>query len=392
MREISYGLSVLLSIGLVWRLEALPAKKDPSKELIPSQKAQTDQSQSVRPTMQKYSENVGILLQNMRGFEENPSPEKKVKVLATLKILKGLSHNVQASLANYEVDPVMKSLSLDLPQQFARIETAYEGRRFDYAYFLLRQTTQYCIACHASSSIKQSAPLSFPQPIAHLSDMEKAEYFGATRQHEQAMLAYEHFLADKELQIAEADLWLKAMSNLLAITIRIRNDAAMTLEMISARLEKGPYLPRQMELLQTWRNSAKQWSLEPLKQQRSSEELLLKAETLLDSGRSLALKGVGFGIVDLMRAMNLLNEINMSQTSLKVKAKAYLLSGRASEYLNDLFVWMHPETYYEACIRIHSQTRDAKECLKALEEYQKGVKYQIIDPEKFLILRSLASN
>lgn len=392
MPKVTFGLCVLLSVGLGTYLTAAPAKGAPSKTVNPSKGTETDPSHSVRPTMQKYAENTGILLQNMRGFKQQPSPEQKAKVFATLQILKGLSHNVQASLALYEVDPVMKSLSLDLPQQFARIETAYAGRQFDYAYFLLRQTTQYCVGCHASSSIKHSAPLSFPEPLAQLSDMEKAEYFGATRQHEQAMLAYEHFLTNKELQIADPELWLKAMSNLLAITIRIRNDAPMTLEMISARLEKGPYLPQQLELLQTWRHSAKQWSLEPLKQQRSSEELLAKAEQMLESGRSLALKGAGYGIVDFMRAMNFLNELNLSQTTSKMKAKAYLLSGRASEHMNELFVWMHPETYYEACIRIQSNSADAKACLKALEEFQRGVKYQIIDPEKFLKLRGLASN
>jgi hypothetical protein len=333
-------------------------------------KTSSEQPPAARPTMQKYAENVAILLQNLRAFDHNPSKEQKQSVSQALNTLKGLSHDVRPTLDLYAVDPVMKYLSLDLTSQFQKIEEAYNAANYPYARYLLRQTTQYCVGCHAASSIKHSAVVMFKEPSGTLSELERAEYFSATRRHEEAMLAYEKFLGDKKFKKAQPELWEKAVQNLLAITIRIRQDASITLEMVSALLDEGGYSAQQSELLHIWRQSAKAWQREPLDKKPKGAEALDKVRALMGKGQKLSERGRNFGFIEYMRAGSLLNEITLNESSDDGKAQAYLLTGQVSENLRDVFIWMRPEAYYEACIRIKPRTPLAKECAKQWESYQ----------------------
>jgi hypothetical protein len=365
--------------------------------VVPSAPTQTETAPppagkplEARPTMQKYAEQVAILLQNLRAFDHEVSQEQKQSVRQALTTLKGLSHDVRPTLDLYAVDPIMRYLSLDLSNQFQKIESAYNGQQYPYARYLLRQTTQYCVACHASSSLKHSATAMFKEPDGKLSDLERAEFFGATRRHEESMLAYERFLSHKHFKKAQPELWEKAIQNLLAITIRIRQDASITLEMISARLDEGGYSPQQTELLQAWRASAKAWQLEPRPKNSSATEVLDKARKLMSQGQKLNEQGRNRGFVEFMRTAALLNEIAMGDSSDDIKAQAYLLTGQASENLRDVFLWMHPEAYYEACIRIKPRTSQARECLKQWEFYQQKFPAEAWEKDKLRQLSELA--
>jgi len=364
---------------------------------IPPAAAKTDSAKTVsepplaaRPTMQKYAENVAILLQNLKAFDNNPNKEQKQSVVQALTTLKGLSHDVRPTLDLYALDPVMRYLSIDLTAQFNKIEEAYQTANYPYARYLLRQTTQYCVGCHAASSIKHSAVVMFKEPSGTMSELERAEYFSATRRHEEAMLAYERFLSDKKFKKAQPELWEKAVQNLLGITIRIRQDASITLEMVSALLDEGGYSPKQTEMLQVWRSSAKAWQLEGLDKKGKAPEMLEKARQLMLKGQKIQERGRNFGFIEYMRAASLLNEVALSDIPDDLKAQAYLLTGQTSENLRDVFLWMHPEAYYEACIRIKPKSREAKECAKQWEFYQKQNPTEVWDKDKFRQLSNMA--
>lgn len=345
---------------------------------------------AARPTMQKYAENVAILLQNLRAFDNNPTKEQKQNVTQALATLKGLSHNVRPTLDLYALDPVMRYLSIDLTTQFTKIEDAYNAGNYPYSRYLLRQTTQYCVGCHAASSIKHSTVVMFKEPSGNMNDLERAEYFSATRRHEEAMIAYEKFLSDKKFKKAQPELWEKAVQNLLAITIRIRQDASITLEMISALLDEGGYTPQQTEMLQVWRQSAKAWQREPLDKKIKGKEALDKVRQMMSKGQKLSERGANFGFIEYMRAGSLLNELALSDMADELKAQAYLLTGQTSENLRDVFLWMRPEAYYEACIRIRPRTPEAKECMKQWEFYQQKNPAEAWDKDKLRQLSEMA--
>jgi|GEM_PF-6609694 hypothetical protein len=322
-----------------------------------------------RPTMQLYSELLSLLLQNISAIG-TPSPEQKNLVIKALQGARNSAHEVQATMALYTVDPIMRHLSIDMPKQFERIEQAYVNSNYAHARYLLRQTTQYCIACHSASSVKHSAVLQFTEPLSRLSDLEKAEYFAATRRHEDAMLAYEKALTNKQFKIAQPELWEQAVENLMAITIRIRNDAHITLEMCARLIEEGGTTETQREMLQSWRSSAKAWTNEKIGQKLSAAELVSRSQQLIERGDQLSRKEASFGYIEYMRAMNLLNELSMSSEPEAIKAPGYMLAGETGEKLRNVFLWMHPEAYYEACIRSKPRSPEAKRCYKNLENYQ----------------------
>ncbi len=314
-----------------------------------------------RPTMQKFAEQLSFLLQNMPAMGQ-PSAEQKSKVLQSLQLLKNSSHQVQSTMQLYAVDPVMRYLSLDLPRHFAGIESAYSQGQYAQARYLLRKTTQTCVACHSASSNKNSAVMSFPEPMAGIGQLERAEYFAATRRHEEAMLAYEKMLKDRDFKTAQPERWTEALSNLIAITIRLRNSPHVTLEMLSSLLEEPALRPEQKAMLQAWRAEAKTWTQEKLNPKLSSTDILLKAQSLYQEGLQASKKIPQGGYIAYLRAMTLLNELAMSSAPEELKANGFYLSGEIAQKLKDIQIWSHPEAYYEACIRSRPHSAQSQKC------------------------------
>lgn len=369
------GSVFIIGWGLGWMapgqsFASAPADKAPPAAAGASA-AKTDGTvryQAVPPLMQKYAENLAVLLLNIGALEQTPAEESKKAVLDALAQLKAMSHTMQSSVSVYTVDPIMPYLTLDVAAQFARVEAAYLSGNRLHARYLLRQTTQACMGCHAAATNKNSARMQFPEPAPQISELEKAAYYSATRRHEEAILAYERYLKDPNLKIAQPALWQDAMEDLLALTIRLRQSSSTTLEMISAILQEGGYTPEQSELLKVWRMSAKSWSQEKLNPGLQGEALFAKAQALAAAGDSLASKGPKRGYIEWMRVMGLINELSRSQASEAIKAEGYRLAGEVSGKLKGNLAWMHPEAYFEACIRLKPHSPLAQSCALKLEE------------------------
>ncbi len=356
-------------------LSATPAESaDPAAASIPAASPAASGSSSIpspppppaRPTMIKFAEQLSFLLQNIPSFG-NPPPDQRNRVVQSLNQLKVSSHMVQPTMQLYTVDPVMRYLILDLPKQFTAIETAYTAGQYTQARYLLRRTTQTCVACHSASSNKNSAVLSFPEPMVGIGNLERAEYYAATRRHEDAMLAYEKALQDKDFKATQPERWNEALANLIAITIRLRNSPHMTLEMISSRMEEPGLRPEQKAMLQAWRASAKAWTQEKLNVKLSPADMLLKAQSLSEQAKQIAKKNPSFAYVDSLRVMTLLNEIAMSPEADVLKAESFYMAGETAQKLKDIQIWSHPEAYYEACIRAKPHSPESQKCWAALK-------------------------
>jgi hypothetical protein len=146
----------------------------------------------------------------------------------------------------------------------------------------------------------------------------------------------------------------------------------------------------QKEMLQSWRNSAKAWTTEGVGQKLSGAEILNKAQQSIDRGTQLSSKGRNFGTIEYLRAMSLLNELAKSQESDALKAKGFQLTGKTGEKLRHVFLWMHPDAYYEACIRARPHSAESRECLKLLETFQTQQKDVVTDRDLFKQLSELA--
>jgi hypothetical protein len=176
----------------------------------------------------------------------------------------------------------------------------------------------------------------------------------------------------------------------MAITIRIRNDPHITLEMTSALRDESNSSPAQKEMLLAWRNSAKAWTTENVAQKMSGNDLFNKAQQIVEKGHQLNGKGRNLGMIEYLRGMSLLNELAMSQTDGALKAKGFQLAGRTSEKLQNVFIWMQADAYYEACIRVRPHSAESRECMKLFEAFQTQEKDVVPDRDKLKQLSELA--
>jgi tetratricopeptide (TPR) repeat protein len=342
-----------------------------------------------KAALQKFADGLAIILLNL-GPSQDPTPEQKNRIMIALKNMKGIAADVQPLLVASGADPVMRYITFDLFKQLLRLEAAISTGTFPYARYLLRQITHSTIPWQAGQTAKTPGILQFTEPPASLGELEKAEYYAAIKRYEEAMLAYERVLNDKQFRKARPDVWERAVENLMAITIRVRNDAHITLEMTSALRDESVSSPAQKEMLLAWRNSAKAWTTEVVNQKMSGTDLLNKAQQLIEKGQQLNSKGRNLGMIEYLRGMSLLNELAMTQEPDALKARGFQLNGKTSEKLRHVSIWMHADAYYEACIRARPHSVESRECLKLFEAFQTQQKDVVPDREKLKQLTELA--
>lgn len=338
-----------------------------------------------KATLQKFADGLALLLLNLKSYQD-PTADQKNRIAIAMKSLKGIAADVQPLLAQSRAEPVMSYISFDLFKNLLRLEAAINAGTFSYARYLLRQITHYAIPWNA----KSAGTLQFTEAPASLSELDKAEYYAAIKKYEEAMLAYERVLGDKQFRKTRPDIWERAVENLMAITIRIRNDPHITLEMTSALRDESNSSPAQKEMLLAWRNSAKAWTTENVAQKMSGNDLFNKAQQIVEKGHQLNGKGRNLGMIEYLRGMSLLNELAMSQTDGALKAKGFQLAGRTSEKLQNVFIWMQADAYYEACIRARPHSAESRECMKLFEAFQTQEKDVVPDRDKLKQLSELA--
>ena len=234
------------------------------------------------------------------------------------------------------------------------------------------------------------AIITFPEPMAGLGNLERAEYFAATRRHEDAILAYEVVFKDQNFRLAQPERWKEALENLIAITIRLRNDPHLTLEMCSSLLEDKNLSPSQRALLQAWRASVKSWAQEKRNENFSPGDTFIKAQTLLEQAKVSGKKDTQYAYIEYLRVMSLLNDIAITPDANALKAHSFLIAGETSQKLKNILVWSYPEAYYEACIRIRPHTAEARTCWTSLQNYGAHEKLSSFSPEMFKQLQDLA--
>lgn len=368
--------SVLLSVqGLCWSAIAM---------------AQTPPPRSMDQNLKTAGEELGSILQFGTAFE-NPSSDQKARIIQSFKNLEAISHAAKTTAAmKSAVDPVMRYVSLDMPAQFARLQSVYSKGNYAHARYIFKQTVHYCVSCHVVASPKNPGLLPFPAPLKGTSELEKAEYFADSRKLKDAMLAYEKALVNKQFMVSQPQQWMTALENLLAITITDRNDAHITLEMCSRLLENGGLSAQQKDLLTSWRTSAKSWTKEKLKPRYNGAGFLSRAQQLIEQGNALSQKGRSWGYVEYLRAMNMVNELAIRGETEMLKASGFRLAGEVSEKLKSVTVWMYPEVYYEACVRAVPHTSESQRCWKNYEAFQSREPHTLWDAEATRILKGMA--
>ncbi len=314
--------------------------------------------------------------------------EEREKVLVSLRALKRSSHAIDSIMSQRSREPLLRYISLEPSVQWAQIESIYLHGNYDHARYLLRHLVQTCVACHASTPRKTSLSMPFPKASPVLNDTERSEYLSILRRSREATLGYEEVLSLKSVRDNQPEVWESALAHMLALTIRVRNDPHITLELVSKLSEIGGYTPEQKEMLLAWRQAAKSWTREVKKKNRSSGELKVKLLQLVSEGERASRVAAKHGYVDYLRALNLVDEIAAKGEG--DKTMAFRTGGETSEKLQASFYWIYPEVYYEACIRSLPNSTESNKCWQNFEAYRARERYSLWDREMAGALKDLA--
>lgn len=270
--------------------------------------------------------------------------------------------------------------------------------RREYARTLLKSMTNYCIACHTrNSSGPHFYELGFQFPVAEkskLSEMDRAEFYAATRQFDLSQKAFIKILSDSAI-LKKAPLeWERAARYALAVAVRVKKNPEQAIEVIQKVLsaEQAPFFMKKDA--EQWMKSAQDWKAEkPVSQKtpntlstlnteedyrREVARLLSRARTAqkaksTTSASSDVVLYARSGDVDYLRASALIHEwlqkfpITASSKDAQT-SEALFMAGVCYEVLKEFNLDGMHELYYETCIRRSPHTPTAEACYRQYEQ------------------------
>lgn len=340
-------------------------------------------------SLETAARDLSLLSQYVMSLKQ-PNGEERDRVVRALKSLKAAAHPIDGSMRTRALDPLLAQIDLEPRVRWSQIEAIYVHGNYAHARYLTRHTVQACVACHGGSYETTALGMPFPKPSPVLSDSERADYLAMFRRSKEAILAYEEMLSQTSLRQTKPELWESALAHLLAMTIRVRNDAHITLELISRLSELGSYPPAQKEMLLAWRQSAKQWTREARKKTISTEQATIKIQELLIQADRSARASRTHGMVDYLRVLNLVDAVAKNPDRSHKKTMAFRIGGETAEKIHDSFYWIYPEVYFEACIRSLPNSTESSKCWQRFEDFRRRERFTLWDREMAAVLKEMA--
>lgn len=291
----------------------------------------------------------------------------KTKLVERLKVFKEQTNYLPSHIGEEIMgkDPIVRYSVNQLRSSVSQALDAVESGHIDYAQDVLKSAMGTCFSCHTAQQIGPTDlnAKSWMSNSLKLNETERADYFIATRQYDKAIGILESTLKTKKDFYESPYELSNAIRRYLAIEVRVKEDpktAAATLQAFLDNKELPYYLKQEtkqwMAALNTWMNE---------KSNKQSVEFARQLVSRADKKMSLN-SGQG-GLVEYLRASNILHKSLLSKASDKDKAEIYLLLGDVYEKLSDLGVWSLADAYYVACIETYPNTKNAEICYNHLE-------------------------
>ena len=306
-------------------------------------------------------------LANIQSFVLDPTKITSIEpIIRETENIGRFIHSVKKNAA-YEVDPSFHFILRRMDTEIKEAVKSLKGSDLKAARHILSRVTGFCISCHTRTAKGRQFDFSKTSPKFGKDDhLLKANYMAATRQFDKAIEYYEYFLADKNLATKQQRTWQLAIRRLLAITVRVKQNPSLTMEMISALLDRKAIPKELLEELRTWRSAAKTWREESLANKKT-EPPLLQAQKLISKAQRY--RKTTFGLVEFLRASNILHRFLDHEKSRVKIGEALYWSGVTAGALDDINFWTMDDYYYEACIRLKSNSY-AKKCFEGYRAAQ----------------------
>lgn len=300
------------------------------------------------------------------------SEEKKTKLKNLTSQLATMSHEVSKNTSG---DPIMKFVSRDFGQDLDAALVKMEKQDWDAARKSLSNITHYCVGCHTMQKGSTDKNLVNAEYLKSMTPIQKADYYAAILQFDDAVVNYEEALSDKKL-LKDEKLWMESLQKMLAITVRVKASPSLTLELIS----RFTYPPKMKEAVFRWRAQAKAWRDE----RQAPPDTLVHAKSLYAQAEEVESKfKAPSGFIHYLRISSLLHTfLNDSKNS--QNQEALHLSGRTAVALANshsaagggrqpasVNYWSFPEDYFKACVTVNEGSEWAKKCNDELKKLAK---------------------
>ncbi len=235
---------------------------------------------------------------------------------------------------------------------------------------ILRNVTDYCISCHTRTGKGlHFGQVNLPRAFKSMPALSRAEYLLATRQFEDALKAYEIVLIDTSIAKTNPEGWSTAVHKMLAVTIRVKNDPFLTLEMISRIQDHPDSMPSALQAdVAEWRRGAKSWLDEKKSKLENDDQKYLAVVRLMKEADAAALVAPGGALVQHMRASTILHEVLGRVRGGPHYQDMLWRAGESAFYLRNFNLWTLQDIYYEQCARVGGDSDLSKKCFNALEE------------------------
>jgi tetratricopeptide (TPR) repeat protein len=317
-----------------------------------------------RATMREIFESVRVLLPLSVRPDEFAAPANRATVEAALA---ALQRNAGA-LAEHarSDDPARRVLGDSLSADAGHALLRYRAGLYDGAAFLVRQTTENCVACHTKLRSPGDSPLAKHfvdrTALAKLPPAERARLEVATRQFDEAAESYEKLLASAQIHAGEL---VAPLVDYLTLQIRVRDDfggARRTLDRFAERAD----LWRQL------RGDVAAWSraLRELAPYRKLPASLASARDLIERARQLEqFPADRRGLVHYLVASSLLQRLIAEPgDGGRDTAEAYYLLGLCETHIGDDPWISEADLYLESAIRLAPDAPFAEDAYALLEE------------------------
>src|SRR6185312_15429890 len=175
-------------------------------------------------------------------------------VIQDVQTLRKMSHNVVADNSKFSSDPRFVVIAGRLQSNLDTGLRSLEHNHWKAGIRKVAQATQSCVACHAMES--GAAQLNASDLDANVNTLDlvaRGDYFVATRQFDRAIDQYESVLADPDWEQNHAQLWPKVFVKLVALTVRVKQDPNLLLELISRFFDTRTIPPELQATAQAWR-------------------------------------------------------------------------------------------------------------------------------------------
>lgn len=292
--------------------------------------------------------------------------ENEQRIHALIDTLQKGFHTVEKIDTSYTNQPGFNSTLVLISGALKDAEARFTEGRKGWAMWRLKTITNHCITCHTTYGVEMG--FHDPNPnVSELNDLERGEFFLATRQFEQAEDAFLKAARNTgEGGASDDSQRFEALSKWLIIYTRINADPKNAITQLQQVVRTGGFSRYELEQIAEWIASLRRW----VNEGKSSASSLRKAENLLR--QSLGMNDPLYsktGTVELLRATGLLHTTLENSADKPVeRRKALYLLGLSYAKLPTFFINELPEFFLEQCIRDYPESPEAIKSYKLYKD------------------------